>query len=51
MDKGPNKIASTAILIGVLLATLLGGLALVLRSLRNTRLSLLLDLKKNDAED
>jgi len=43
-----NKIISTSILIGVLLISLLGGLALVVRSLRNVSLTLNLDLKKDD---
>lgn len=43
-----KKILATAALIGVTLVALLGGLALVVRSLRNVQLSLHLDLKKDD---
>jgi len=45
MDNRPNKIISAAILIGVLLATLLGGLALVLQSLKGISLSLRLKIQ------
>jgi hypothetical protein len=48
MDKSHNKIFSVSVLIGVLLVSLLGGLALVVRSLRNVGLTLVLDLKKDD---
>jgi hypothetical protein len=44
-----KKIVSTSILIGVLLASLLGGLALLVRSLRNAEVKLDLDLKKDDS--
>mgnify|MGYP001089577479 CR=1 FL=1 len=40
-----NKILSASILIGILLATLLGGLALVLQSLRGISLSLRLKIQ------
>jgi len=48
MDKTQNRIISSGILIGILLTALLGGLALVIRSLRNVSLTLNLDLKKDD---
>jgi hypothetical protein len=47
-DETPNKLLSTAVLIGAILLTLLGGLALVVRSLRNVELKLNLELKKDD---
>ena len=43
-----RKIMASAALIGITLGALLGGLALVVRSLRNVHLSLYLDLKKDD---
>lgn len=45
MDKPGTKILSVSALIGVLLVSLLGGLAWLLR---NTTLTLFLDLKKGD---
>jgi hypothetical protein len=49
MDDGAsNKVLSTAFLVGAILLTLLGGLALVVRSLRNVELKLNLELKKDD---
>jgi hypothetical protein len=47
-DETPNKLLSTAVLIAAILLTLLGGLALVVRSLRNVELKLNLELKKDD---
>jgi hypothetical protein len=48
MDSSSKKIFSTSALIGTILTTLLGGLALVVRSLRNVNLTLYLELKKDD---
>ncbi len=47
-DSSPNKRISIGILVALILTSLLGGLALVLKSLRNINLTLLLDLKKDD---
>lgn len=47
-DVTSRKILSTGILIGVVLTSLLGGLALVVRALRNVDLGLNLSLKKDD---
>jgi hypothetical protein len=46
-----KKILSSAVLIGVTLGALLGGLALVLRALRNTDLKLDLELKQDDPSE
>jgi hypothetical protein len=42
------KLISTSVLIVSILLSLLGGLALVVRSLRNVNLTLFLELKKDD---
>lgn len=47
-NKGMNKILSTGVLIGVVLVALLGGLALVVLSLRNASLLLSLDIKRGN---
>lgn len=49
MDEAPSKkILSSGVLIGIVLIALLGGLALVVRALRNVDLKLDLELKKDD---
>jgi len=49
MDEEPHKkILASAAVVGVALLALLGGLALVVRSLRNVELNLDLELKKDD---
>jgi hypothetical protein len=48
MFKPSNKMMQSSFPIGVTLVALLGGLAVVVRSLRNVHLSLYLDLKKDD---
>jgi hypothetical protein len=48
-NEGPSrKLLSTGALMGAILLSLLGGLALVVRSLRNVDLTLLLNLKRDD---
>jgi hypothetical protein len=51
MDEPSKKILSSGVLVGIVLVTLLGGLALVVRSLRNVELKLNLELKKDDAAE
>lgn len=43
-----NRLLAVSVLIGTTILTLLGGLALVARSLRNVDLTLFLELKKDD---
>jgi hypothetical protein len=47
-DLTTRKILSTGILVGVILTALFGGLALIVRALRNVDLGLNLSLKKNN---
>lgn len=48
MNEPSKKLLSSGLLVGIILTSLLGGLALVVRSLRNVELQLGLDLKKDD---
>ena len=48
IDVASHKILTTSVLVGTILVTLLGGLSLVVRSLRNVDLTLFLDLKRDD---
>ena len=51
MDDSSKKILTSGLLVGIVLTALLGGLALVVRSLRNVELKLNLELKKDDSKD
>jgi hypothetical protein len=46
MDTPASKITATGLMVGMVLVTLLGGLALVVRSLRNAEINV--ELKKDD---
>lgn len=46
-----NRLLAVSVLIGTTILTLLGGLALVARSLRNVDLTLFLELKKDDTRE
>lgn len=50
-DQSSRKLLSSGALISAILLSLLGGLALVVRSLRNVDLTLLLNLKRDDKGD
>jgi hypothetical protein len=50
-EEPSKKILATSALIGATLLALLGGLALVVRALRNVDLDLDLNLKKDDASE
>jgi hypothetical protein len=47
-SEAPKKLLSTGFLVGSILVTFLSGLALVVRSLRNIKLTLYFKLKKDD---
>gem|GEM_PF-2721228 len=51
MNNSIGKLLAVSALIGTILLTLLGGLALVIHSLRRVNLTLLLDLNKNSKRD
>ena len=48
VDRSSRKVLSTSVLIVAILGALLGGLAYVVRSLKNVDLTLLLILKRDD---
>lgn len=51
MNDTSKKTLAVSVLIGTILVTLLGGLAFVVRSLRNVDLTLFLELKKDDTRE
>ena len=51
MDDSSKKILTSGLLVGIVLTALLGGLALVVRSLQNVELKLNLELKKDDSKE
>jgi len=48
VDDSSQKLLATSVLIVVILGALLGGLAYVVRSLKNVELTLLLNLRRDD---
>jgi hypothetical protein len=48
LDDKSKKVLATGVTASVILVSLLGGLALVVRALKNVNLNLFLELKKDD---